>query len=404
MVLLYMKVVYLITKDDVGGAQKYVNDLLENLDRNQFEAKIIHGGKKGARFLSNRLRPHFLFINDWAALIELFFTFHKERPDIVHLNSSKAGVIGALAAFLYNFSNKLTANNLKLKTVFTAHGWVFNPDNDLSLLRKKFYILLHKIAARFQDKIINVSEYDRKLAIQCGIADQKKLVTVYNGIDHHKINFLDKRTARKVLEKIIASAAPTKAGIQNRSQFEPRMTDSDIWIGSVGRLVTEKNYEALVEAAALIANPRIKFFIIGSGLQKKRIQSLIANRGLQNRFFVIENLSPAAPYLKAFDIFTLSSIKEGMPYTLLEAMAAELPIVTTRIGGMTEIIDPPGGPKRGLAMPAREPEELARAIKYLMDHFKEAEKMSKEARRFLKEKLSLEAVLEKIRKIYEDLN
>src|SRR3989344_5537524 len=100
-----VKVLMVITKDDVGGAQKYVRDLMENLDKAQFEAKIITGGKKGVYFLSNSLKPHFLFLNDLAAAVELFFVFRREQPDIIHLNSSKAGVVGAFAAFLFNKTN-----------------------------------------------------------------------------------------------------------------------------------------------------------------------------------------------------------------------------------------------------------------------------------------------------------
>src|SRR3989338_2036339 len=99
-----IKVLMVITKDDIGGAQRYVRDLAENLDKARFEAKIITGGKDGVYFLSNFFKPHFLFFNDLAAVIELFFIFRREHPDVIHLNSSKAGVVGAFAACLCNWS------------------------------------------------------------------------------------------------------------------------------------------------------------------------------------------------------------------------------------------------------------------------------------------------------------
>src|SRR3989344_4682112 len=224
------KVLFVVTKDDVGGAQKYVQELAGQLDPEKFTVKILAGGKGGLRFLSNSLRPHFLFFNYLLALGELVLRFRKEGPDIVHLNSSKAGVIGAFAAALCNSISPI-------KVVFTAHGWVFNPDNKLSWARRQFYIWLHKIAARFQDKIISVSEYDNQLALHHKIAPAKKLFTVYNGIDHANIGFLDKKTARKALMTMT-----------HTSNLQP--PTSHPWIGSVGRLVMEKNYETLIESAA----------------------------------------------------------------------------------------------------------------------------------------------------------
>ncbi len=362
------KILYLVTKDDVGGAQKYVQDLSSELKSAGFETKVITGGNKGVKFLSNKLRPHFLFANDWLALIELFFLFKKERPDIVHLNSSKAGVIGAVAAKLAGVK----------KVVFTAHGWVFNPDNDLNFIKRKAYVALHKIAARFQDKIINVSEYDKKLAIKHRIGDEKKLLTIYNGLDWKNLKFLDKRTARKTITTL------SQAG-----------TDQGIWIGSIGRLVSEKSYHDFINAAALVKNPDVKFFIIGDGYLRNRLAKIIRKHDLEKRFFILPGLAPAAPYLKAFDIFLLSSIKEGLPYTLLEAMAAGLPVITTRVGGMPEIVD-----GRGLVMQPQQPDELARAIDFYLKDKDKAEYFAKEGQLFLKEQLNLARMVEQTKDAY----
>ncbi len=358
------RILFVITKDDVGGAQKYVQELAANLDPRQFQASILTGGKKGVRFLSNALRPYLLFANDLLAVAELFFVFKKEKPDIVHLNSSKAGVVGALAAKLAGVP----------KVVFTAHGWVFNPDNTLSWLRRQFYILLHKVAGRFQDAIISVSEYDHQLALRGRIASPAKLAMIYNGIG--PVNFIAKQDARRVLKKMIGAPVDEKS----------------VWIGSVGRLVMEKDYGTLVEAAALL--PRANFFLIGSGYELPKLKAKIKKLGLESRFFILE-LSPGAPYLKAFDMFMLTSIKEGLPYTMLEAMAAEVPMIVTRVGGMTEIVQ-----SRGLVMPARQPEEIARAAEFYLDHPDAARKYAQDARAFLEAHLTLSQMVRATEKIY----
>ncbi len=368
-----MKILYLITKDDVGGAQKYVRDLSTELQKSGFETKIVTGGRQGVRFLSNKLRPYFLFLNDWLALVELFFLFRRERPEIVHLNSSKAGVLGAFAAKLAGIK----------MVVFTAHGWVFNPDNDLNFAKKIIYIWVHKIAARFQDKIINVSEYDRQLAIKNKIAPEDKLITIYNGLDWENLKFFDKKTSRKVLATLVKSNLSTSQLINST------------WVGSIGRLVVEKSYQDFINAAALVKNPEVKFFIIGDGPLKGKLLKIIKKRGLEDHFFILGGLAPAAPYLKAFDVFVLSSIKEGLPYTLLEAMAAGLPVITTRVGGMTEIVS-----DRGLVMQPNMPDELARAIKYLTGDEKVASILAKKGNEFLKTSLDLKQMVEATEKIY----
>ncbi|OGY62950.1 MAG: hypothetical protein A2745_00305 [Candidatus Harrisonbacteria bacterium RIFCSPHIGHO2_01_FULL_44_13] len=383
-----VKILYLITKDGVGGAQKYVHDLAEKLDKEKFEIEILTGGKEGARYLSNAFRPYFFFINDWLAVVELFSKLRQIKPNILHLNSSKAGIVGSLSAWLYRAIGRIGLIGLigPIKVIFTAHGWVFNPNNNLSRLRRQFYIWLHKLAAKFQDHIINVSEYDRQLALKHKIAPPEKLVTIHNGIDHQNLKFFDKQTARKTLLKLA-----------NLSTYK---LINSTWVGSIGRLVKEKNYETFIEAASLLKDKSVKFFIIGSGPEHKKLETGIEKLGLGGRFFIIENLAPAAPYLKAFDIFVLSSIKEGLPYTLLEAMAAELPIITTRVGGMTEIIDKPDNGKNGLAVLPREPEELSRAINYLLENPQIARQLAVQAYKKLKNNLGIEKMAEKTKNIY----
>lgn len=362
------KILYLITKEDVGGAQKYVQDLAGNLNKEKFEAKIVTGGRNGIRFLSNAFWPHLLFINDWLAIAELFFFFRKEQPDVVHLNSSKAGVVGAIAAKLSGVQ----------RVVFTAHGWVFNPDNALGYVKRKLFIFIHKIAARYQDVIINVSEYDKSLALQNNIAPSDKLVTVYNGLDWENLKFLDKRTSRKVIGTI--------AGVRN---------EKAIWVGSIGRLVVEKSYHDFIDAAALVKNEDAQFFIIGDGPLRDRLAARIKKLGLENKFYIVSGVAPAAPYMRAFDIFLLSSIKEGLPYTLLEAMAANLPVVTTRVGGMTEIAT-----NRGLVMQPNMPNELARAINRLLSDKEMAAQLARNGNAFLKEYLNLENMVSATEKLY----
>ena len=385
-----MKILFILTKSGIGGAQKYVKDLAGNLDRENFESKIIYGGVE-ARWLSNKTHPWFLFINDWFAVFELIKIIKKERPDIVHLNSSKAGVIGAVAA--------LFMGKNRPKMVFTAHGWVFNPTNELSWSVRQFYIVLHKFAAMFQDQIICVSGYDHNLALQYDICEQEKLVKIHNGINPD-MKFLSKKESRNYLisksfnHSIIQS--PNHSSPQSFNHSIIKSLNSNLpWIGSIGRLVKEKNYETFIRAAKLVKNAY--FFIIGDGLELNNLKSLILNLKLSDRFFIIPPSGNDAQYLKAFDVFAMSSVKEGLPYILLEAMAAELPIVITEAGGMPELIK---NHENGLMVAQKSPEALARAIGGLVENEAIAKELSQKAKEIVKERFSLQKMVSETEKVY----
>src|SRR5206468_4298798 len=136
--------------------------------------------------------------------------------------------------------------------------------------------------------------------------------TVWNGIDYQNLKFLDKVSARKTILSRL-----------NPIPYTPNPHTP--WIGSLGRLVKEKDYATFIQAASLVPNPHVFFFIIGNGYEEKSLTAQITGLKLQNRFFLVPSLKEASSYLSAFDIFTLTSRKEGLPYSLLEAMAEGLP-------------------------------------------------------------------------------
>lgn len=384
-----IKVLYILTKSGIGGAQKYVKDLTENLDKNKFEAKVLYGGKD-MKYLIRNAYPWLLFLPDWLAIFEIARIFKKEKPDIVHLNSSKAGFIGALAAAIANF--QLKTNNLKpIRVVFTAHGWVFNPTNELSWPVRQFYILLHKIASLITDEIICVSEYDRNLALEYDICEPEKLTTIHNGIDAN-IKFLSKKEARKQLSEKLETYLPVQSPAKEGNL---KLKTNHPWVGSIGRLVKEKNYETFIKAARSI--PNAYFFIIGGGPELDQLKVKSSELKIADRFFLIPPSGDDAQCLKAFDVFVMSSIKEGLPYILLEAMAAELPIVTTEAGGMPELIK---NHENGLMVSQKNPEALARAIGGLIENPVVARELAIKAKEIVTKKFSLKKMVKETEAVY----
>lgn len=378
------KVLFVITRADTGGAQKYVHDIIMHLNPHEFESIALYG-ERDLRWLQRDAKPWLFFLPDWLALWELYQTFRRLKPAIVHLNSSKAGILGSFAAFLYNCTT-----NTKIKVVFTAHGWVFNPTDAWHPIIRHSFIIFHKIAAYFQDAIICVSEYDRKLALRYRIAPPRKLVTIHNGIDP-LIEFFSKEDARSaILNKITKTA--NGLTLPNRPKPKPKWP----WIGSVGRLVREKNYETFIRAAQFI--PQANFIVIGDGPELKKLKNISSQ--LKVHFFFVPPTGKDYQYLKAFDVFVMSSIKEGFPYIALEAMAASLPIVVTETGGMPEIIQ---HHENGLMVAQRNPEALAQAILGLLHNTQISKDLQSKGKYIIKQKFSVQAMVAQTENVYRAL-
>jgi len=403
------KIILVATKGDEGGAQKYVKQLAKGIDENRFEPIIISGNYGEALEAKIRIRnlgnkSGFLFYKDILAFFELFKVFKKEKPEVVHLNSSKAGVIGAMAA---------KAAGVK-KVVFTAHGWVFS-DETLSPLKRFFYIYLHWIAGFFQDVIINVSEYDRQLALKYKIAPERKLKTILNGlnINYFRNNLYSKEEARKKIKSIISN---DEFLISNQITItnEQERDSEEFFIGSIGRLVKEKNYQLLVKAVNKIIemdsrfrppygetsgnDRKVKFFIIGDGYEKESLKFKVKSLKLEEEVFFLGEIPDAYKLIKAFDLFILPSKKEGLPYTLIEAMMAGAPVLTSRTGGMTEIVKD----GRGWLFQSGNENDLAEKIEEILNNKEETKKRAEKAEKFAEENLNEKKMIGETEKIYAE--
>lgn len=313
-------ILYIITKSVWAGASKYVYDLATGLPQTKFMSMVAAGGtgplaqklkKAGVPYFEIKLfQRNINIFKDFFAFFEIFSLLFKTKPDIVHVSSTKAGGITGIALFFYKIVHKSQA-------IFTAHGWAFNeirPNWQISLI--KFF---SKLTCKFYDKIICVSEYDYTIALKNNIAPKEKLVIIYNGIRPEDYAFLTKEEARRKLQ------------ITN---------DKFQIVGTIGEFTKNKGQEYLIDAFLKpeLAKLPVKIFIIGFGEKKEILKEKILYYSLEDRVFLINNLPEASKYLKAFDIFILSSLKEGLPYVLLEAGLAEIPVIATNVGGIPEII------------------------------------------------------------------
>ncbi len=313
------KIIYLVTKSEWGGAQEYIYNLATSLPKDKFDVLVLAGEGNGKLFKElakqnikyRKLKYTKRSINifyDKLALLELIKIFKHEKPNIIHLNSSKIGFLGSLA------TKFLPTTNYPLQTIYTAHGWVFN--EPLPFLSKKLYYFIEKLSAKWKDTIITVSKNDEQIANKFKF--KSKIITIPNAVDPDNLDFLNKDEAIKKISKNAPWRLPSKL------------------IGTIANLYPTKGLNYLIDTAKLL--PQYKFIIIGEGPARKNLENQIKHLTLKN--IILKGSIPQAhKYLKAFSCFILPSVKEGMPYVILKAIASDVPIVTTCVGGLPEVVD-----------------------------------------------------------------
>jgi glycosyltransferase involved in cell wall biosynthesis len=340
------KILYVITKSNWGGAQRYVHDLATNITKSDYTILVALGGQgelksqlrsRGISTISLlALERDIKIIKDVMFFFELLKILQKERPDVIHLNSSKVGGLGALAARIFNIKMLLarsvfrqsTIYNLQSAIVFTIHGLPHLEPRPL--LQRQAIKLLTWLTVLLSHRVITVCEHDRLRIVHWPLI-KNKVETVYNGIEtteHH-----DKQTARSQLGKIF------------NFQFSifNKFSNDNFIIGTIAELHPNKGLHHLIESFDILNRrskiSNLKLLIIGEGDERRRLEELIERHELSERVFLLGHVADAARYLKAFDLFVLPSLKEGFPYVLLEAAGARVPIVATYTGGIQDLIE-----------------------------------------------------------------
>lgn len=373
------KILYLITKSNWGGAQRYVFDLATNLPKDESEVVVALGGsgvlvdklnEAGIRVISiPSLERDLSLSKEWRSTRELWHIIQEEKPNVLHLNSSKAGVLGALIGRLAGIP----------KIIFTAHGWAFNENRPY--WQRLFAKAVHWITVLLSHQTIAVSNEVKRQMDWPFV--QEKIVVVHNG--RTISNFLERESARAFL-----------------SNIEPRLKNyiKDFWSITIAELHPIKRHDAVIDSLKdLVAiEPNTRHIIIGTGEEEEYLQNKIKELDLTEHVFLLGAITEAAQYLKAADIFILASRSEAMAYVIIEAAAASLPIVATRVGGIPEIID---HGKNGLLVPPLDNIALFKAILLLNQNSELRNQLGNEA--FARSsQFTLERMLEKTIGVYHN--
>jgi glycosyltransferase involved in cell wall biosynthesis len=351
-----MRILILITKSNWGGAQKYVYELATSLPKESYEVKVM-AGSEGP--LTRKLWDAGIHaagdlgigrdVNAWQdfkAFWTLLSFLRKDRPDVLHLNSSKIGGLGALAGRLAGVK----------RVIFTVHGWAFNEDRPI--LQKIVIRFIYWFTIILSHQTILVSEAARRQVRNWPFI-QDKLVVIHNGII--KETGFSKANARLELLRL---RPELKKAIGNSSE------NNTVLVGTVAELHRIKGYEYGIRAIAecvrkFHTRKKIVYAIISDGEERQNLETLIKELGMEENILLLGHIESASQYMNAFDIFLLSSLSEGLGYVILEAGANSVPVVATAVGGIPEIVD---DMKSGILVQPRKSSEIADAIEFYVDH------------------------------------
>lgn len=339
------KVLYILTKPDLGGVSKYLLEIV-NLLPKEIEPYFI---MSEAGYFSEELeklgfKDNVYFVPMTNSIVNVplhvksnlqtLGIINKIKPDLIHCNSTTGGIVGRICGTL-TFK----------PVIFTAHGWAFT--DGISKNKQRFYKILETILAVFTKKIICVSEYDRQLALKVMPFFKNKLVTIHNGIADTKNEYKKKEFSQDKLKIVmIARFCPQK--------------DPYTLINAVNEL----NKEGL----------NIYLDLYGYGQELQQVLDLIRDCDCSNIQYRGE-ISDVTPILKDYDVYSLITNWEGLPIGIIEAMRAGLPILVSNVGGCAELIQ-----DNGYLVEKRNVEDLKSKLKSLYENISSLKQFGQNSR------------------------
>ena len=327
------KVVRIIARLNVGGPAKHVVWLTSGLQEAGYRALLVAGtvpeGEEDMSYFADSANVKPLYIPEMSREIslkdaittwKLFRLLRRERPDIVHTHTAKAGTVGRVAGFFYRWLTPgvLVARPRRCKFVHTYHGHVFH--SYYGRLRTSVFLTIERVLARaITDRLVVVSEQQRaeiNETFRVGRAEQFKVVRL--GLDLGVFSGFSTRRAK----------FRNDVGIDDQTTL----------VGIVGRLTEIKNHELFLRVAARTKRENVRFVIIGDGSLREGLEQQARELGIEEQVIFAGGRKDPEYFYPALDICALTSRNEGTPLTLIEAMANARPVIATTVGGVVDLL------------------------------------------------------------------
>ncbi len=404
-----MKIIRIIARLNVGGPARHVVWLTRGLQDNEFRSILVAGrvppGEEDMAYLADEsgVKPVFidemsreLSVKDIVSLAKIYRLIRRERPDVVHTHTAKAGTVGRAAAFLYRWltPGTLIGRPRKVSVVHTFHGHVFH--SYYGKYKTRFFILIEKLLARaVTDRIIVISEQQfNEIHRRVGIGRPEQFAVIRLGIDLDPFAFA--RTLR------------------GQVRHELKVDDQCLIVGFVGRLTEIKNIPLYIRAAEIYEKqaglPRAHFVVAGDGHLRAELDADAASRGLRN-LTCRGNRPDVESVYSALDIVALTSLNEGTPLSLIEAMASAKPVVSTMVGGVVDLLGNVAEShegfdvcERGIGVRPANAEAFANGLIYLAKNERLRVELASKGHEFVHEHYGKERLINDMRELYRGLS
>ncbi|MBI4639350.1 MAG: GT4 family glycosyltransferase PelF [Candidatus Tectomicrobia bacterium] len=364
------KILHVTSTLDMGGVEKLIFELVTHMDSSKFQPMVcaFQGGGCFQDKLESAGIPVFVVEKkegiNYSLLFKLAKLFNHLDIDIVHTHNIYPWLYGGIAAML---SGKKTL-------VHTEHA--------INSTKSKPLLLARKGLSCVTSKIVSDAAWVSESLIRLCKVNSDKIILIPNGIDTLRFESIDPHFSRKI--------------------FNHNLLWNKKVIGNVSRLAPVKDHETLIRSFALVEerHPEACLAIVGEGPERPELERLAWQMNLNPKVSFLGLRNDIPELLSAMDIFVLSSLSEGFPVALLEAMAAGLPVVATDVGGNREIVV---HGETGLLVPPKSGNELAEAISYLLSNEREAAKMGQAGRKRVRQLFSFDKMIERYEAVYTSL-
>ena len=407
-----IKVIRIIARLNVGGPAKHVAWLSSGLTDAGFETLLVAGkvpeGEEDMSYFAAELGVTPLFIpemsreisvNDAVTVGKLYRLFRRERPDIVHTHTAKAGTVGRIAGFLYRWLTPgvLIGKPRRCKFVHTYHGHVFH--SYYGERRTKLFLAIERSLAKLvTDRLIVVSrQQSREIGETFRVGRPGQIKVIPLGLD---LGMFAEYASRR-----------------SKFRHELCIQDDAILIGIVGRLTEIKNHQMFLNVVARLKeiDPAcrrqgdVRFIVIGDGSLRETLEAQTQALGLEKDVIFVGGRKDPEYFYPALDVVALTSRNEGTPLTLIEAMANARPVVATSVGGVVDLLGEvvEDGPyrvcQRGISVPAGDEEAFVSALSRIIRDRSLRQELGESGLEFVEVNYSKERLFEDIKSLYGEL-